>query len=44
MGRTIIPAMLLLLAPCTAMAAAPALDETPAGDDEWGYRPAEASV
>jgi len=44
MARVILCAALLLLVPCAAMAAAPTLDETPAGDDEWGYRPAEGSV
>lgn len=36
-------AVLLFLA-ASAFAATPKLDETPAGDDEWGYRPAAGSV
>ena len=34
----------LLFVSASALAATPKLDETPAGDDEWGYRPAAGDV
>ena len=44
MRSPIIYAIMLLSIVSTAVAAPPALDERPAGDDEWGYRPAAGSV
>lgn len=37
-------AVLLLFFASAALAAAPKLDETPAGDEEWGYRPAAGAL
>ncbi len=32
------------LIPSIVLAAPPKLDETPAGDEQWGYRPADGGV
>jgi len=44
MEKWIVESIVFPLIASAAMAAAPRLDETPAGDEEWGYRPEADAV